>query len=285
MRTFKMNHKLFITTAAEDNMKDQYERGTITYVSKYSDLVRATYTIWSDKTIDEETAVNAYYYVSLEGEPEIPTLEGLDYGDVDEMLDETQIQLSLSNLLKNADEVVELIRLANNYGQDISLEIHPNNIEMPIENILMDSLIWGIALRDLSEGINKYDLIELGKIIGDSWVYSNKARFLVDIVQAFLIEVEFTEQELLHIRNLQRALLMNDNSTIVSSSILYENANYSVECVVLEDKSNKHIYRLLINDHERRECEIIHYAKTLAKVNTYFLNNVDTGNLQMKKAI
>lgn len=215
-----MNHKLIITTAAEDNIRDQYERGTITFISQYSDLVRATYTIWSDKTFEEETAANAHYYVHLEGAPEISTLEGLDYKNVEAMLDEALMEYSLGSLFKNADKVVEMIYLANNYDQDISLEIHPSNIIMPIETILTDNLIWEIALNDVSEGIVKYDLIELGKIIGDNWVHQTDAKFLKQIVNEFLIEVEFTEEELLSIYNLQRALLMNEDSTILDTSNL-----------------------------------------------------------------
>lgn len=226
-----MEHKVIISTGGE--IKDKYERGSITYISKYSDDVLCKVSIWSDKDIEDETLDNLNYNVFLETLPEIETLQDLDVDTVSAIIDDALESFSLNDLLKNGDSVAQQIYLANKNELPITLEIPSQHIGISANSVLIDYLVCDIALRDVTEGITKIDLVNLAKLIQNDLDAFNgvSLNFLKEIVTDFLTQVSFSKYELAIIKDIQRALSINDNDESAASSIIKEEAMQGDELI------------------------------------------------------
>ncbi|MBQ0140094.1 MAG: hypothetical protein KBT36_12430 [Kurthia sp.] len=252
------HHQVTISTVK--NSKNVRARGEIIIHNKFAEFDKTAYTIFSTQV--KETAENAKYYVQLETIPTIDSLKGLEFEELQEIVYENLEVYHLDDLFINSSDITALIYLASQSKQDISFEISTSNLIMPLKYILIDHKAVWLAYQYTTVGLTILDILSFAELLEGDWSIINEPiPYIRDLMQGFNeIDTSLTMDQKIQFKNLQRALLMDDDSTVINNEVLMKSEDTELICVhLVDDLSNKY-YRLLQVDHIKKEAEIIAYA-------------------------
>lgn len=252
------DHQVTISTSKIST--SERARGEMTIHNKFAEFDKTAYTILSTQV--EETAENAKYYVYLEKIPEIDSLKGLEFEEVQEIVNESSGVYYLDDLFCNSSEITALIYLANQSKQDINFEISTPNLIIPPKYILIEDKAVRLAYQYTTFGLTILDILCFAELLEGDWSINNKpVPYIRELIMDFNeIDSSLTMVQRIQYKNLQRALLMDDDSTVIDNTVLLQIEDMDLICAhLVDDLSNKY-YRLLKVDHIKKEAEIIAYA-------------------------